>query len=123
MSVPTSDQQGPITGVREDMRVVDASGEEVGTVQEVSFGDPGAVMSEGQEVGGGTGGVAGVLFRGLDGGDGLNEADRERLLRLGYVRIDAKGLFSGSCYAAGDQVAAVEGDVVRLSVGKDQLVR
>ncbi|GIG36308.1 hypothetical protein [Cellulomonas pakistanensis] len=120
MSIPTSDQ-GPIASAQEGMRVVDASGDEVGTVREVSFGDPGAVTSEGQRTGG-TGGFLADAARSLVGPDDLSPSDQERLARLGYVRIDAKGLFKSDRFAAGDQVAAVEGDVVQLSVAKEQLV-
>lgn len=51
MSVPTSDGHGPITGVREGMRVVDVTGDEVGTVQEVRLGDSGAVTAGEQDTG------------------------------------------------------------------------
>lgn len=58
----------------------------------------------------------------MGGGDGLPQTERERLLRLGYLRIDAAGIFAGDRYAAADEVAGVDGDVVRLGVGKDRLV-
>lgn len=121
MSVPTSDGQGPIARVREGMQVVDSAGDEIGTVEEVRMGDAGAVTTEGQGSGGGAG-IAGAIATAIGGGEALPDSERERLLRLGFVRIDASGLFAGDRYAAADQVADVEGDVVRLSVGKDRLV-
>ena len=37
--------------IREGMRVVDANGDNVGSVDEISFGDPQAITTEGQEMG------------------------------------------------------------------------
>lgn len=118
----TNDQQGPIAQVREGMRVVDSTGEVVGSVRGVRMGDPGAVTAAGQGTGDtdGTGGIVGAAIHAI-AGDELPDGARERLERVGYVRVDARGLFSGDRYVAADEIADVT-DEVRLTVPKDTLL-
>lgn len=113
---------GPISLVAEGMKVVDANGAEIGKVDEVRMGDPGAVtarepgFTEGET-------TIDEIGRAIFGvGSRLPGPVRETLLRIGYVRIDGKGwLFDKDRYAASDQIASVEGDVVHLSVAEDVL--
>ena len=111
---------GPISAVREGMRVVDSSGEDVGTVAEVRMSDPGSVTSQGQATD--ADGLLSSIADAIAGGDSLPEHESERLTRLGYVRIDVRGLFAGDRYAAGDEIAGVTGESVQLSVERDRLV-
>ena len=46
---------------------------------------------------------------------------RELLLRHGYIRINARGLFSSDRYFMPDQIASVTEEVVRLKLSKDEL--
>ncbi|MDP9443593.1 MAG: PRC-barrel domain-containing protein [Actinomycetota bacterium] len=108
--------------VREGMRVVDSTGEEIGTVEDLKMGDPEAVTSAGQDAQAGASG----LMVDLAEGAGAREPDvppqqAERMLRMGYVKIDGKGLFGSDYYAVADQVARVEGDTVHLAVPRDSL--
>ena len=120
MSVPTSNP-GPIADVYPGLRVVDSAGEDVGTVADVRTGD--AVLDDnGPEDRGGLDDLLGSVMDAVTTGEGLAEADRERLQRLGYVRIDGVGFLSGSRYAAADDIAVVEDDVVHLSVKGSHLV-
>ena len=114
--------KGPIREVTTGMTVVDAGGETVGTVDEVHMSDAGAATSAGQspDEPGGPFVWAAQVF-GTD--SGLSEQAQERLARLGYVRVDASGLFSGHRYVEADQIATVTGSEVRLSVAADQLLR
>jgi len=104
------------------MRVVDSSGQEVGTVILTKMGDPEAITSEGQDDSAGSGlvqGVAEVLDR--------SEPDvpaplAERLRRTGYLKVDASGLFARDLYVEASQVAGVSEEGVRLSVGRDELI-
>lgn len=122
MTYSTSDNQGPIALVREGMSVIDATGAEIGEVAQVSMGDPQTITSAGQE-NAGPGGIVQAAMQVFSGADGLPAQAKDRMARMGYVRIDASGLFSGHRYATSDQVAQVTGDVLRLSVAEDQLVR
>ena len=99
---------GGLASVEEHMAVVDVHGDEVGTVEAVHMGDPDAVTAEGQEVG---------------ADEDLPIGARARLLRVGYVRIHAKGLFAGRRWAAGDDVSHVVDRVVHLRVAKDSLLK
>lgn len=142
-------EDGPITQVREGMRVLDAQGDEIGKVDSVRMGDPAAASAPGEEMAtggdvvddavpavgatGGSGaagspggaGAAGALTGVGDslfgGGPDLPESLREDLLRVGFIRIDGKGWIDTDRFARADQIADVSGDTVRLSVGKDAL--
>lgn len=113
---------GPIAQAREGMRVVDAAGEELGTVGTVKMGDPSAITAMGEETGGGGGLLGGDGGGLLGGGDEPDVPDpfRHELVRVGYVRVGG-GLFGGALYARADQIAGVSGDTVTLSVRRDQL--
>ena len=111
-----------MTQVRPGMRVFDRNGEAVGSVDLVRMGDPQAVTTEGQ-VGPGGDSVIDVLARGLDGGG--TQVPRQlaqQMLRSGYVKIDGAGLFTKDLYATPDDIAAVVGEDVQLSVTTDRLV-
>jgi len=109
----------PISQVHEGMSVRDADGADVGTVREVRMGDPQAATPAGQEP---RQGFFGAVAEALVGSD-LPEQAREHLARTGYVRVDAHGPFSGSRYVAGDEIAAVDGETVGLSVPEERLLR
>jgi hypothetical protein len=80
------------------MRVVDANGEQVGTVS--------AVQEPGTDVRPDT--VAGIT---------------EHLMATGYLRIDGTGSLSNDVYAAGTQVGGVSAGVVELLVPREDLHR
>jgi hypothetical protein len=107
---------GPIARVNEGMKVVDASGEEIGKVAHLRMGDPEAVTTEGQE----TLDDGFRLFRVGDGPD-LPESLRHQLARSGYIAIDRSGLFTGTAYARADQIRGVQNDRVMLAVRGDDL--
>jgi hypothetical protein len=102
--MPTMDtpvDSHPVAQVGLGMRVVDAAGEQAGTVT--------AVQMPGTEVR--PDAVAGVA---------------ERLMDTGYLRIDGTGWLSNDTYAAGDQITGVaEGEpgTVSLRVPRDELYR
>jgi hypothetical protein len=55
--------------------------------------------------------------------DELPEVLRERLLREGYIRLDAKGLFAADRYILPEQIASANGDSLRLAVTRDELMK
>jgi hypothetical protein len=99
---------GAISQVREGMQVVDESGEQIGKVEFVKLGDPEAVTTRGEEADDGEPHIAGEL--------------RERLLRLGFIKIDRKGFLRPDAYAAADEIARVDNDVVHLAVADKSLL-
>lgn len=111
--------------IREGMKVVDSGGDDVGKVNYVQMAD---VNDPDDNPGSRDGGISlldpangdnegGGLLDAFTGGTDVTE----RMRRLGYVKIDASGLFSGDKYVEPDQISAVEGDTVRLSVSKDDI--
>jgi hypothetical protein len=112
--------------IREGMKVVDAAGEDVGKVKDIAMGDPEAVTTEGQEMRPAEGGIVGDFARAVTDSAGepdVPEPFRSQLIRTGYIKVDAKGWFRKDRYVPAEFVAAVEGDVVRLSVTRDDLPR
>ncbi len=103
-----------ISMVREGMKVISASGDDVGTVKSVKMGDPNAVTAEGQG-GEDREGLLTALARGLTGGEEMSAERRERLLRMGYVEVEGAGL-NEDFFVAGDRVDRVADDTVYLNV-------
>lgn len=114
--------EGPLAQVREGMRVVDAEGAELGTVSRVQMGDPEEHAHLG-EPGRNRSPLTERFAALFTPGSELTEQAQARLLRDGFVRVDLAGTLSGARYAEGGQVAAVEGDTVRLTVPGDHLLR
>ena len=112
---------GPITHVRPGMDVVDVAGDKVGTVEDVRMSDEGVATAEGQE-GAGSAGVLGAVADAFTGGGDVPAQEQERLARIGFLRVDAKGMFTGDRYVASDEIAEVRGDTVHLSVNGDRLL-
>ena len=65
----------------------------------------------------------GTLVAEAFGPDELPPALRERLLREGYVRLHAEGLFAADRYILPNQIAAADTDELTLNVERDQLIR
>jgi hypothetical protein len=89
-----------MAAVREGMQVVDRAGEKVGKVEDVHFGDPDAITTEGQQ----------------SDDPHLPRGMANQLLRTGYVKVGL-GMFRGHRFASPDQLDRVDEDhVVHLSV-------
>lgn len=118
----TTGNDGPITEVRDGMTVFDSAGDKVGSVRAVRMGDPEAATAQGQESGFG-GGILGHLAEAFDSdSESVPDAAKERLARLGFLRVDAAGLFTGDRYVASDEIASVQDEDVHLSVPADKLI-
>lgn len=108
--------------IRDGMRVFDSDGEELGKVEYVRMGDPGAIsnVSSQPKQGGILQGIAGAL--GAESEPNVPLPLRDQLERLGHIKIDGKGWIDTDRYVRSDQISAVEDDTVRLGVGKEALV-
>jgi hypothetical protein len=110
--------------VQEGMRIVDASGADVGKVQYVQMGDPEAVTTAGNDrprtdlLG-----AVGEAILPDESEPDVPEPVRSNLRRTGYLKIDGHGLLDTDRYVAPDRVRDIAGDVVRLTVLKDQLAK
>jgi hypothetical protein len=109
-----------IEQVREGMTVVDATGEELGTVELVRMGDPQAVTTRGNVRQ--TNDLMEIVAKVFTGAEpSLSEAKREQLVRYGFIKIDGPGLTDTDRYVRSDKIREVSGETVVLAVSKDQL--
>lgn len=105
-----------IEQVREGMHVVAPDGKKLGKVEDLKMGDPEAVTSDGQ-VDPATGGLIGTVINDFAESSKLSHHTAERLLRMGYVKVDKAGLFAGHAYLASDELDRVEGDTLWVKEG------
>ena len=108
--------------IREGMKVLDAEGGEVGTVETLHFPEGGADRTGAASLPGRTerpGLLESVAeaFR----ADKLPEELRQRLLMHGFLRIDSAALFAADRYVMLEDVASVKGDAVHLKLGREAL--
>ena len=106
------DQIGPIEKVLEGMPVRDSQGSEIGKVELVKMGELGAVTTVGKDVA---------------EKPALPPPFADRLVRIGYLKVDRKGLFARDVYVAATEIDhveedAVKGDKVILNVPQDMLL-
>ncbi len=124
MHIGTGVDTSPMTRVQEGMRVVDAAGEDLGKVEYLQMGDPGAVTTEGNEhrpddlVGR-------VLERALpeESEPDVPDTLRTELQRTGYLKIGGHGIGGKARYVSSEHVGEVSDDTVRLSVRKRDLAK
>jgi hypothetical protein len=100
---------GPISQVVEGMRVFDAAGKEVGKVEFVKLGDPEAITTLGEETDNGEPRVAGEL--------------RDRLQRLGFLKVDRSGFLKSAAYAAADEIDRAQDGAVHLTVTDEEMLK
>lgn len=105
-----------IEQVYEGMHVVAPDGKKIGRVGDLKMGDPEAVTSDGQ-TDPETGGIVGSVVDDFARSSRLSHHTAERLLRIGYVKIDRSGLFAGHAFRASDELDRVEGDTLWLKEG------
>jgi hypothetical protein len=106
------DQIGPIEKILEGMPVIDSEANEIGKVVVVKTGDPDAVTTVGQDV---------------DKKPAVAPPFADRLVRIGYLKVDRKGLFARDVYVAATEIDHVEedavyGDKVILNVPENMLL-
>ncbi len=120
MSAAVPGESTPIAAVRQGMTVVDLAGERVGVVQLVRAGEPEAAVSEDQV----DGGLVAEAKRAFRSGDEPRVAAElaSQLVRVGYVKVDGRGILGRDVYVAAVQVKDVVDDVVHLGVSQVELL-
>lgn len=114
--------------LREGMRVCDSRGDEVGTVEWVKMSDEDPATPEAETATPGSGGASPRvaltdLIADAFRTDEIPETLQNRLLREGFVRVDAKGLFASDRYVLPDQISSVSEDRVTLDAPREALYR
>jgi hypothetical protein len=118
-----SSNSDPLERVRTGMHVVDAAGEDIGTVEQIRMGDPEAATTAGNED---TRQAPLDLIGAALGGEGepdTVEPLRSRLIRTGYLKLAGAHLMEADRYVPGDCVRGVANDRVELSVRREALAR
>ncbi|MCM0676502.1 hypothetical protein NCC78_17685 [Micromonospora phytophila] len=110
-----TEQQTAISRVTTGMRVIDAAGTEVGTVDLVQRGDPNAVTVQAPTA------DPGSSLDELIESTAVEEPDvpadlAARLLHGGYLKVSTELVRTGAVYVLADQIAAVTDAQVRLDV-------
>jgi len=113
-----------LENIHEGMHVVDATGAEIGKVQLVQMGDPEAATTAGNDrPRPDLMGLVGEAVLPDETEPDVPDPLRSNLRRTGYLKIDGHGLSDSDRYVPSERVREVAGDVVRLSVRKDQLAK
>ncbi|HEY7033345.1 MAG TPA: hypothetical protein VH482_18535 [Thermomicrobiales bacterium] len=121
---PTAADMGmavPMEQLREGMKVVDAEGQEVGTIGLIRFGDPAAEQVTYQPPV-----IAGAAFATdvVRSEPNVPEPLRGKMLSLGFIRVDEIRHLRRDhhCYVLPYQIVAVDGDTVSLATIKAELI-
>ncbi len=113
------DQQTTVSRVTTGMRVVDAAGLDVGTVDLVQRGDPNAVTVQAPTADPGS--SLDELIESAAVGEPDVPADlAARLLRTGYLKVSTDLVPTGAVYVLADQIATItDGQVLLNALATD----
>jgi hypothetical protein len=129
MTVDPAFQTSALERVQDGMTVLDGTGTRLGKVKRLYMGDPQAVTTQGQisagagvgvavapaSSGGGTTAFgAATPLADVDDAPAVAEPLRTTLLRTGFMELEDTQLDGPARYIAGDRIAKVTGDTVRL---------
>jgi hypothetical protein len=123
MTFTSSDENRQrIAAVRTGMRVLDSTGEDIGTVERVKPSDPRGLTADRQTAGEPESFVSHVVESVAGPEPDVPPTQAAKLVLLGYLKVDGKGPVDRDLYVAADEINDVEEDVVYLSVPRDRLV-
>jgi hypothetical protein len=118
-----------LTQIHEGMDVYDQTGNKIGTVEFVKFGDEmrstdldTVTVSPADREAWREDSLVADIAEAFTGRDDIPETLRNRMLRYGYLKIDT-GILKSDRYALLDHVTSVTGDSVKLSVKGDELLK
>jgi hypothetical protein len=113
--------------IHKGMKVLDQEAHEIGTVDFVKFGeedpDKPGVEAAGVDPLDDTQPSLAVTLMDVFRPDEIPDELRDRLIREGFVRMEAPGLFHADRYVLPEQIQAVNEDEVRLNVSKSELIK
>ncbi len=114
--------------IHNGMKVYDQAHDEVGMVDYVQFGDEDPLKPGGETITTHSAPLApeDSLVNSIAkvfGPDEIPVVFRDRLLRFGFIRVDARGLFNTDRYILSDQIESVSEDNVMLNISKSELIK
>ncbi|WP_336057689.1 hypothetical protein [Nitratireductor sp. CH_MIT9313-5] len=117
-----------LNDIHKGMRVEDVHGHEIGTVEWVHLSDENPDTAQTETVTAdpiGNERKSSFVDLILDAfrTDEIPQVLHERMLREGFIRLDADGLFAADRYVLAEQVASVAGDCVKLNVEREALIK
>lgn len=112
--------------IEEGMPVYDQHNEQIGTVDYIQFGDedpstPEVESATAHDPAWRDKNLVDNLAEAFTGADDLPETLRNRMLRMGYIKINT-GLLRSDRYALPEQIAGLSGDGIKLNVLRDELI-
>jgi len=117
-----SNYRDTLNMIKKGMKVFDNSGDEIGTVEWVHFGEAegppatGAATPPSEHLQSDLVETVGNAFK----SDDLPQELRERLLMRGFVKMDSKKLFGVDRYVMTDQIEKVDKNGVHLTVADSE---
>ncbi len=117
----------PLQDIRVGMKVFDSEGHHIGKVDDLKFPEnataPDAEVAEVSDVIDERDDTIVDVIAEAFGHDDIEEPLRSRLLRDGYIHIDANGLFASDRFVLPEQISGLNAEGVQLNVTRDALVK
>lgn len=116
----------PLQQIEKGQKIIDCNGREIGTVEWVHLSDedpatpgPETVTADASPDRLSLVDYLADVFK----SDSIPEVLQNRMLREGFLRMDAEGFFASDRYILPDQIASASGGKVVLNVERDALIR
>lgn len=118
-----------VTRIKEGMTVYNKSGDKIGTVDYVQFGDEDpnktgveTVTAMNTAYDNTTNIVKSLADILVNEGDHIPQELRDRLNRSGYIRLNSSGFFESDYYIPLNTVTGVMGENIHIGTTKDELI-
>ena len=119
--------QTPLQDIRVGMKVFDSHGHHIGKVDDLKFPEnaiaPGAEVAEVDDVIDDRDDTIVDIIADAFGREEVGEPLRSRLLREGYIHLDASGLFASDRFVLPEQISGLNAEGVQLNVTRDALIK
>jgi hypothetical protein len=113
--------------IRIGMKVFDSEGHHIGKVDNLKFPEnaiaPDTEVAEVDDVVDERGDTIVDVIADAFGHEEIEEPLRSRLLRDGYIHLDANGLFASDRYVLPEQIAGLNAEGIELNVTRDALFK
>ncbi len=117
----------PLQDIRVGMKVFDSQGHHIGKVDDLKFPEnaiaPGAEVAEVDDVIDDRDDTIVDIIADAFGREEVGEPLRSRLLREGYIHLDASGLFASDRFVLPEQISGLNAEGVQLNVTRDALIK